>query len=166
MESVLPHEEFRTLSLPSESHNRRSQFRLGIVFGFQSLKTAAMKTLYLIEDNQDNADLVKDLLADEFQVYHFYDAPSALTMLQDAVTPAPDLLLLDIGLPGMDGVALIKVIRSHPQLRHLPAIALTAHAMANDEARLLAAGFDGYVAKPIVDDAGLLSAINGLLPMP
>jgi CheY-like chemotaxis protein len=75
----------------------------------------------------------------------------------------PDLVLLDISLPGMDGVAVLREIRADAGLRDLPVIALTAHAMAGDREKYTAFGFDDYVTKPIVDEEILLSAINRLL---
>ncbi len=75
----------------------------------------------------------------------------------------PDLVLLDVSLPGMDGTEVLRQIRADPQLRHLPVIALTAHAMAGDREKYLGAGFSEYVTKPIVDENLLLEAISRLL---
>ncbi|MEI7731380.1 MAG: response regulator [Verrucomicrobiota bacterium] len=123
-----------------------------------------MKTLYLVEDNQDNADLVRDLLADRYTLVHFPDSQALLKAMQNPNSPAPDLLLLDISLPGMDGIALLHAIRAGTPWHKVTAIALTAHAMKQDQGRLLATGFDGYVGKPIMDDSILLAAIQKLLP--
>ena len=76
----------------------------------------------------------------------------------------PDLVLLDISLRGMDGLEVLQHIRAHARLPKLPVIALTAHAMAGDRERFLAAGFDGYLTKPIIDDEALLRTIaEGLM---
>jgi CheY-like chemotaxis protein len=71
--------------------------------------------------------------------------------------------LLDVSLPEMDGTEVLRRIRADDRLRHLPVIALTAHAMATDREKFLAAGFDDYVSKPIVDENLLLDAIKSKL---
>jgi CheY-like chemotaxis protein len=73
---------------------------------------------------------------------------------------SPDLVLLDISLPGLDGVEVLRILRQDAALRGLPVIALTAHAMAGDRDRFLDAGFDDYVTKPITDEELLLGAIK------
>ena len=73
-------------------------------------------------------------------------------------------MLLDISLPEMDGAEVLRRIRADAQLRALPVIALTAHAMSGDREKFLGAGFNGYVTKPIVDENVLLDAIQRLLP--
>ena len=75
----------------------------------------------------------------------------------------PDLVLLDVSLPEMDGTEVLHRIRADANLRELPVIALTAHAMAGDREKYLAAGFDEYVTKPIVDETLLLGAIKKLV---
>jgi CheY-like chemotaxis protein len=75
----------------------------------------------------------------------------------------PDLVLLDISLPEMDGTEVLRRIRADATLGQLPVVALTAHAMAGDRDRYLGAGFDDYVTKPIVDETVLLAAIVRLL---
>src|SRR5437588_7896758 len=111
-----------------------------------------MKTLLLVEDNQDNADLIRDLLGDQYQLVCFCDGPSALAALTPKEAVLPDLLLLDISLPGMDGTTLLRQIRSQDHLKHIPAVALTAHAMKSDKENLIAAGFNAYLSKPITDE--------------
>jgi two-component system sensor histidine kinase/response regulator len=69
-------------------------------------------------------------------------------------------VLLDISLPGMDGNEILSEIRRDGRMRHLPIIALTAHAMAGDRERFLDAGFNDYITKPIVDESLLLNAIE------
>ncbi len=118
------------------------------------------KTLYLVEDNQDNADLIRDLIGDDYDLACFPDGPSALAALTEKSGPVPDLLLLDISLPGMDGTTLLRQIRSHARLKQIPALALTAHAMKSDKENLIAAGFNAYVSKPITDDRLLIDAIE------
>lgn len=118
------------------------------------------KTIAVIEDNADNRLLVHALLDDQYLVVEYADGPSALDGLQ---VVHPDLILLDISLPEMDGMEVLRRIRADEALKDLPVIALTAHAMAGDRARLLAAGFDDYVTKPIADEALLLGAIERCL---
>ena len=75
----------------------------------------------------------------------------------------PALVLLDISLPGMDGTAVLAALRADPELKDLPVIALTAHAMAGDREKYLGLGFDGYLTKPIVDERVLIDGIAQLL---
>ncbi len=110
-----------------------------------------------MEDNADNRLLVQAILEDQYRVTEYEDGQMALNGLRRS---RPDLVLLDISLPGMDGVEVLQRIRTDEALRDLPVIALTAHAMAGDRDRFLDAGFDGYVTKPIVDDELLLAAIE------
>ena len=114
----------------------------------------------VVEDNEDNRLLLHAFLDDLYEVIAFEDGPAALNGLPAA---SPDLILLDISLPVMDGMQVLEQIRRNDRLKHLPVIALTAHAMAGDRERLLAAGFDEYISKPIVDENVLLEAIAQLL---
>lgn len=120
-----------------------------------------MKKIAVVEDNPDNRLLVAALLEDHFQIIEFEAGLPALEAFRQA---PPDLVLLDISLPGMDGPTLLRVLRGDPRLQALPVIALTAHAMTGDRERFLAMGFDGYLSKPIVDEEVLISTIRGLLP--
>lgn len=119
-----------------------------------------MKTIALVEDNADNRLLVQAILEDRYRIDEYEDGHAALKGLRDG---PPDLVLLDISLPETDGVEVLREIRADEELRHLPVIALTAHAMAGDRERFLAAGFDAYVMKPITDEELLLDAIDQLL---
>ena len=119
-----------------------------------------MKKIAVVEDNPDNRLLVKVILEPLYEVVEYEDGFSALRGLSQQV---PDLLLLDISLPQMDGSEVLRRIRAEENLKHLPVIALTAHAMAGDRDRYLAAGFDDYVTKPIVDEQVLLEAIRARL---
>lgn len=123
-----------------------------------------MKCIFLVEDNKDNADLIRDILSDKFYILHFPQGDVVLKGLRDKTLPFPDLFLLDISLPGMDGTTLLQAIRRLPDYASAPAIALTAHAMNNDRRKYLSAGFNDYVSKPIVEEAILLDAISKVLP--
>src|SRR5215213_11911370 len=116
-----------------------------------------MTTIAVVEDNADNRLLLQALLGDRYELVEFDNGADALAGLSASL---PELVLLDISLPGMDGNEILARIRADERLRHLPVIALTAHAMAGDREKYLAAGFNDYVTKPIVDETVLLSAIE------
>jgi two-component system, cell cycle response regulator DivK len=111
----------------------------------------------VVEDNADNRLLLHALLADSYTIVEYENGIDALDGLSQSL---PDLVLLDISLPGMDGNEILARIRADARLRALPVIALTAHAMSGDRERYLAAGFDDYITKPIVDESILLGAIE------
>ena len=117
-------------------------------------------TLAVIEDNADNRLLLRAILGEQFGLVEYDNGTDALIGL---ARTKPDLVLLDISLPGMDGNEILSRIRRHAVLQDLPVIALTAHAMSGDRERFLAAGFDDYVTKPIVDETQLVGAIERLL---
>jgi CheY-like chemotaxis protein len=120
-----------------------------------------MKKIAVVEDNPDNRLLVRVILEPLYEVVEYETGFAALEGLPKE---KPDLVLLDISLPEMDGAEVLRRLRADPQLRTLPVIALTAHAMAGDREKFLAAGFNDYVTKPIVDENVLLDAIQRLLP--
>ena len=115
----------------------------------------------VVEDNPDNRFLVQALLEDTYEISEFETGQEAVAgLLEDN----PDLVLLDISLPEMDGTEVLVWIREQDAFKELPVIALTAHAMAGDREKYLAAGFNDYVTKPIIDEAVLLEAIERWLP--
>lgn len=114
----------------------------------------------LVEDNPDNRLLVHAILEDDFEVDEYENGADALRGLRER---PPELVLLDISLPEMDGTEVLREMREDPALKGIPAIALTAHAMAGDRERFLSMGFDHYLTKPIVDDTELIDAIRTLL---
>ena len=116
-----------------------------------------MKKIAVVEDNEDNRMLVRALLGDRYAITEYGTGADALEGLPRAV---PDVVLLDISLPGMDGVEVLARLRVDERLRRLPVIALTAHAMSGDRERFLAAGFNAYVTKPLVDESVLIEAIE------
>ena len=116
-----------------------------------------MTTLAVVEDNADNRLLLHAILDGEYTLVEYDNGIDALAGLSASL---PELVLLDISLPGMDGNEILARIRADERLKRLPVIALTAHAMAGDREKYLAAGFNDYVTKPIVDEEVLLSAIE------
>jgi len=120
-----------------------------------------MKKIAVVEDNPDNRLLVRVILESLYDVVEYETGFAALEGLPKGM---PDVILLDISLPEMDGTEVLRRIRADGQLRALPVIALTAHAMSGDREKYLATGFNDYVTKPIVDENVLLDAIQKLLP--
>ena len=115
-----------------------------------------MKKIALVEDNPDNRLLVQVVLEDFYEVTEYESGPLALAGFEGAL---PDLVLLDISLPQMDGIEVLRRMRADDRMKALPVIALTAHASGADKERFIAAGFSDYVTKPIVDEKILLDAI-------
>src|SRR5260221_12076947 len=107
-----------------------------------------MDKVAVVEDTPDNRLLLQAVLDGLYDVVEYVNGVDALEGL--AAAP-PDLVLLDISLPGMDGNEILARIRADERLKKLPVIALTAHAISRDGARHLAAGFNDYITKPIVD---------------
>jgi len=116
-----------------------------------------MKTVAVVEDNADNRLLLHAILDGSYRVVEYENGTDALAGLRSGHA---DLVLLDISLPGMDGNEILARIRADESLRTLHVIALTAHAMSGDREKYLAAGFDDYVTKPIVDETILVEAIE------
>lgn len=114
-------------------------------------------TLAVVEDNADNRLLLQAILGDQYTLVEYENGSDAL---EGIANDKPDLVLLDISLPGMDGTEILMRIRRDVTLCDLPVIALTAHAMAGDREKFLAAGFDDYVTKPIIDEVFLFKAIE------
>jgi CheY-like chemotaxis protein len=101
----------------------------------------------VVEDNLINMELVLEILnALGFTAVRATSGAEAIKNLEKEIY---DLILMDIELPGIDGIAITKVIKSKPQYKNVPVIALTAYAMKGDKERFLAAGFDDYVSKPL-----------------
>ena len=119
-----------------------------------------MKRIAVVEDNPDNRLLVQALLEDLYEISEYETGMDAVDGLLD---DRPDLILLDISLPEMDGTEVLAWLRDQDELREIPVIALTAHAMAGDREKYLALGFDAYLTKPIIDDSLLLETISQCL---
>ncbi len=119
-----------------------------------------MKRVLIVEDNQDNMDVLEAFLEDDYELLKATDGKMGLEM---AIDEKPDLILLDISLPAMDGAQVIAEIRKDREIRNTPVIALTAHAMLGDKEKFLKSGFDGYMSKPIVDEDELIEMIDRLM---
>ena len=118
-----------------------------------------MATILIVEDNPDNQKLISHLLRRHQQeVVMAGDAQEARLAL---ATSRPDLILMDMQLPGTDGLTLVQEIRTRAATTKLAIIALTAHAMRGDRERFLAGGCDGYIAKPI-DAASFVDQIRAI----
>jgi CheY-like chemotaxis protein len=118
------------------------------------------RKIAVVEDNPDNRALVQALLEDRYDISEYETGVEAVEGLPGDI---PDLVLLDISLPEMDGTEVLAWIRGQAQLKDIPVIALTAHAMAGDRDKYLAAGFNDYVTKPIIDEDVLIEAIERCL---
>lgn len=119
-----------------------------------------MSKLLLVEDNEMNRDMLSRRLERKgFEVEIAIDGEEGV---QKAKSTSPDLILMDMSLPKIDGWEATRQIKSDPKFKHIPIIALTAHAMAEDRDKALSAGCDEYDTKP-VELARLLEKINSLL---
>jgi two-component system cell cycle response regulator DivK len=103
--------------------------------------------ILVVEDNPMNMELTVDLL--KLQGYEVLSAQTGQEALAIVDCEHLDLVLMDVGLPGMDGLAVTKIMKENPKTKHVPVVALTAHAMKGDEERMLNHGCAGYIAKPI-----------------
>ena len=107
----------------------------------------AGEKILIVEDNPMNLELATDLL--EAAGYVVIQAGTAEKGIKLARDESPDLILMDVGLPGMDGLEATGVLKQDPATKDIPVIAITAHAMKGDEEKALAAGCAGYITKPI-----------------
>jgi two-component system cell cycle response regulator DivK len=107
----------------------------------------AGELILIIEDNEKNRKLVRDVL--QVKGYKTIESETAEEGLKLALEKSPALVLMDIQLPGMDGIAALKQLRLNPQTKTIPVIAITASAMTYNRQTMLAEGFDGYQNKPI-----------------
>src|ERR1700689_613771 len=122
-----------------------------------------MTTILVAEDNPVNCELLRELLeARGYSVIEAPDGQEALCMIEQS---HPDIVLLDIGMPVLNGYAVIRKIRENPSLATLPVLAITAYAMRGDRESVMNAGFDGYLSKPI-NARDLSKEIERLLQRP
>ena len=117
-------------------------------------------TILVVDDNPTNLKLVSDVLECEgYTVLRAYDAQHAQKVLKQSL---PDLMLVDIQMPGMDGLALTRLLKADPTYQHIRIVALTAFAMKGDDQKAFDAGCDGYITKPI-DTRTLNDQVTGII---
>ena len=120
-----------------------------------------MAKILLVEDNEMNRDMLsRRLIRNGYEVTLAMDGQQGVNM---ALSERPDLILMDLSLPVIDGWEATRRIKANDATRRVPVIALTAHAMAGDREKFLAAGFDEYLPKPIGGRAVLLDALRPLV---
>lgn len=116
-----------------------------------------MKKIALVEDNPDNRLFFRTILREYYEVAEYENGADSCEDLQQH---KPDLVLLDISLPDMDGMEVLRRVRTDAALKNLPVTALTAYDMLGEREQFLAAGFTDYVTKPILDETILLQTIE------
>lgn len=116
----------------------------------------AHQTILVVEDNPLNRELVVDLL--EGAGYTVLQADEGVGLLERVKADQPGLILLDLQLPGLDGVTLARQLKADPATREIPVVAMTAYARLEDQERAMAAGCDGYLCKPL-DTQGFLRTV-------
>jgi len=120
----------------------------------------ASELILIVEDNERNRKLVRDTL--QYTGYRTVETDTAEEGIRLAREHRPDLVLMDIQLPGMDGITALGQLRADPATRGIPVIAVTASVMPQDRQKIMAAGFDGYQDKPI-SVRELLESVRRLL---
>ncbi len=118
-----------------------------------------MKKILIVEDVEFNTELLIQLLEDEYELVMAVDGQAGVAQAEQE---QPDLILMDISLPIMDGYEATRTIKANPNLQHIPIVALTAHAMSGDKEKALAIGCDDYLAKPL-DEELLFETLEKLL---
>ena len=119
------------------------------------------KRILVVEDTEDNRQIMRDLLSSAgYDLVEAQDGAEGVAMAKSA---RPDLILMDIQLPVLDGYEATRRIKADPALTHIPVIAVTSYALSGDEAKTRAAGCDGYVAKPF-SPRQLLQKVREYLP--
>jgi two-component system, cell cycle response regulator DivK len=122
-------------------------------------RIAPMKKILVVEDIDFNRDLVVQLLEEK---YHVIEAVNGQEGLELAERERPELILMDLSLPVIDGWEATRRLKANDDLRSIPVIALTAHAMKGDEEKALAAGCDDYLVKPLDEDELMARIANYL----
>ena len=117
--------------------------------------------ILIVEDNEANMELATDLL--EVAGFEVLQAPTAEIGLDLARSQAPELIVMDIGLPGMDGLEATRILKGDATTQHIPILGASSHAMKGDQEKALAAGCDAYITKPI-DTRTFAETVTRLLP--
>ncbi len=120
------------------------------------------RRVLVVEDTADNRQIIRDLLG--AAGYELLEATDGAEGLASAAANKPDLILMDIQLPVLDGYETTRRIKADPALRHIPVIAVTSYALSGDEEKTRAAGCDAYIAKPF-SPRHLLATVKSLLPI-
>jgi len=105
------------------------------------------KKILVVDDNQDSRELVVKVLKNKG--YEMVEAIDGEEAVEKAVAERPDLILLDISIPKLNGYEVTRILKGREEFKDLPIVALTAHAMKGDRAKALEAGCEGYISKPI-----------------
>ena len=122
-----------------------------------------MSTILMAEDNATNRELLRELL--ESRGHTVFEACDGQETLDLVESEKPDVLLLDIGMPVLDGFAVVRKIRENPRIASLPIVAVTAYAMQGDREKIMNAGFNGYLSKPI-NSGSLAQELERVLAKP
>jgi|SRR5713226_4186932 len=126
----------------------------------EEARKMAKKKVLVVDDTEWNRDLIVQLLEDEYTVLQAVDGEEGVRVTEQE---KPDLILMDLGMPVMDGWEATRKIKANDALKHIPIIAVTSHAMVGDEIEARKAGCDDYLSKP-VDDEELMRKIKKFLP--
>ena len=117
-------------------------------------------TILIVEDNETNMALAREILS--IDGYSMLEAENGRIGIDKAIESVPDVVLMDINIPEVDGITAMKEIKKNEKTKSIPIIALTASAMVGDDVKMLKEGFDGYVTKPISMKT-LLEAVRNVL---
>jgi len=116
--------------------------------------------ILIIEDNEQNMYMLSYLLEVQYEIFKAFNGVDGIAL---AMEERPEIILLDIQLPGMDGYEIAAELRKHPDLKEIPIIAVTSYAMVGDKERIMKAGATGYIEKPIDPDT-FINQMNSFLP--
>lgn len=119
------------------------------------------RTILVIEDQEDNRRIMRDLL--ENSGYEIVEAVNGLDGVRAAESRPPDLILMDVQLPGIDGYEATRRIKTNPDLKDIPVIIVTSYALSGDDKKAFEAGCDAYVSKPF-SPRSLLAKVREFLP--
>jgi CheY-like chemotaxis protein len=127
--------------------------------GKEGRKHMDRKKILVVDDAEFNRDLIIQLLGDDYEVLVAVDGAEGVQITEQE---RPDLILMDLGMPVMDGWEATRIIKANNELKHIPVIAVTSHAMIGDETQAREAGCDDYVPKPI-DEEELIRKVKHFL---